>query len=96
MRPENFISDTIVDLITGPALSASSYRKVKRYKAGEIASRPYINKNSPNTSQRSVITENYLLERLRKGEKMVRISENAIITPLARLLIEEGRIKVNG
>jgi hypothetical protein len=43
---------------------------------------------------KKLITERCLLEMISKGKKTVRVPEGSIITPLARMRIEEGGISV--
>ncbi|NLB34617.1 MAG: hypothetical protein GX817_02185 [Elusimicrobia bacterium] len=92
MRPEDYVSDLIVDLIGGR--SRAVRENLPSYKVGDLASRPYILGRNPNRTERRVITEAYLLSKIRLGEKRISLGSDVIITPLARLLIEEGRIKV--
>jgi len=92
MRTEDHVCDLIVDILGGRSQPARA--SVQAYKAGDIAARPYLLGRNPLRAERRVVTEAYLLSRIRSGECRISLGPDAVITPLAQLLIDEGRIKI--
>jgi ethanolamine utilization cobalamin adenosyltransferase len=42
-----------------------------------------------------LITERFLLDKIKAGKRSIAVPEGSIITPLARMMIDEGKITVS-
>jgi len=90
MSIEKLITDTIVDAVSETRVSV--YEK-SRYKKGFFLKEPFFLGRTALKSRKKLITERYIMDKIRNGQKTVKIPQDAVITPMAKLLIEEGRIK---
>lgn len=94
MDIQKFLADTVVDIISEKDIAVGSVEK-KNYKRGFFLENPYFQGKTTLKNNKTLITEEYLNEIIKQGKKNIGIPENSIITPSARILIEEGRIKVS-
>ncbi len=91
MNPFVPVVDIITDIVAEKKITP---RKVRRgFKAGYFASRPYLD-NRVYGSARPVITERILMEKAGSSGGRVKLKRGSVMTPLAKLLVEEGRVSV--
>ncbi|MFH1416527.1 MAG: hypothetical protein ABIH89_10635 [Elusimicrobiota bacterium] len=93
MDVSKLIEDTLVDVISGEYISPRVHGN-SRYKKGFFLESPYINSRTTLKGGRALVNEAFLLDRIEKGEKRVKIPERAIITPQAQMLIDEGKVVI--
>ena len=91
MKQDKLIADTIVDVISEERLIPSDTGKYP-YKRGFFVDRGFSVSRSKFRDHRMLITEEYIIEKIKSGSRTVKLPPDSIITPSARLLIEEGRI----
>ncbi len=84
--------DRIKNIIIDEVLK--NVEKEKKIKRGFFAG-PYLKNLSKRKSTRLLVTEEYVKKFLATGNRLLTIPKSAIITPLARELIEEANIKVS-
>lgn len=93
MGIEGIITDIIVDICSEKDIRGSSDRKPD--KIGFSLGSPYIPSRTTLKGKRDLITEDYLKKMIAAGNKRIKIHADSIITPLARLLIDERRIHIS-
>ncbi|MEA3506865.1 MAG: hypothetical protein U9R36_05200 [Elusimicrobiota bacterium] len=88
-------ADTFVDVISENNISPKISAR-KSFKSGFFQGKPFSVSRTTLKNRKKLITERYLLNLIKEGKKRVKIESEVIITPAARLLIEEGKIKIDG
>ena len=94
MKPDKLIADTIVDVISERRMIPVSGRNVP-YKRGFFAETGFFRSLSNVEDGKMLITEEYIINIIKTGTRSLKLPDNSIITPSARLLIEEGRILID-
>jgi len=89
---EKLLADTAVDILLEEV--NSDREPVTTVKRGFFVREPYIKSSSRLAGTRKLITEAYVKKLVREGFRRLELPEKAIITPSARLLIEEKGITV--
>ncbi|MBN2407519.1 MAG: hypothetical protein JXJ19_07460 [Elusimicrobia bacterium] len=92
MVRDELIADMIVDAFSQAAETGKSGKD--DFKRGFFTGRTLS--GGKMASARALITEKYLLDEMRKGSMTVNIPPGALVTPLARILVEEGKVRING
>lgn len=87
------IADTVVDIISEKNIGRNSAAGQK-YRKGVFLEKKYINSRTTLKNRNILITERYLLDMIKEGKKDLKIPDDAIITPLARMLIDENKIRI--
>ncbi|MDA3792909.1 MAG: hypothetical protein PF545_04535 [Elusimicrobia bacterium] len=87
-------ADTFVDVISEQNISSKLIEN-KSYKSGFFLQKSFSVSRTTLKNRKKLITERYLLDLINKGEKRVSFNSEVIITPAARLIIEEGKIKLD-
>jgi hypothetical protein len=95
MGYEWLIADTIVDIVSEINIERKTIEG-ECYKKGFFLQDPYIKSKTAFKNKRTLITEKYMLEMIRKGERRISIPGDSIITPSAKMLIDEGKISIDG
>lgn len=93
---KKLLADTIVDILSCAKSDSEIKPMPVKFKRGFFLKKPFICSRTTLKSKRVLITENFLLQELKSGSKNVKIPTGAILTPMARMLIEEGKVKVDG
>ncbi len=87
-------ADTFVDIISERNISPKILDN-KSYKSGFFLQKPFSVNRTTLKNRKKLITERYLLDLIAEGRKRVSFNTDVIITPAARLIIEEGKIKID-
>ncbi len=87
------ISDTLVDILTESQISSRKEEK-GNYKRGALLEKKYINSRTTLKNKKPLITKRTIEDKINQGVNKLKVPSQAVITPLARLLIEEGRIEI--
>ncbi len=89
---EKLIADILVDIICekniSPAGEKAGHRK------GFFMQKPYLPSKSYLKNTGSLITYEVVEKEVNKGASVIRLPEKAIVTPMAKLLIEEKGLRV--
>jgi hypothetical protein len=94
MNKEGLITDTIVDVICEKHINSDCGPDLS-FKRGFFAQGEYLPGRSVLSDQKVLITEEYIIRMVKNGAGRIRVPQNSIITPSAKLLIEESGIKID-
>ncbi len=94
MELKKFIVDNIVDIILSDGVDNRKLEN-RGYWKGFYLQKSYIQSSTVLKNSSPLITEEYLIGLLNQGKRKFELAEDSIVTPLARMLIEEGKILVN-
>ncbi|MGM0442027.1 MAG: hypothetical protein ACQEQC_06385 [Elusimicrobiota bacterium] len=87
------IADTVVDIITESQISSRSEEE-DDFKRGPLLEKEYIKSRTTFKNKKPLITKDVIENKINEGIKNLKVPSNAVVTPLARMLIEEGRINI--
>ncbi len=90
---EQLITDTIVDIISEKNTGAyegnpSSYRK------GFFVQKPYLVSRTTFKNRRLLVNVDWIEKNINEGERRVTLPADSIVTPEAKLILDERKIRV--
>jgi len=94
LKPDKIIADTIVDVISEERMITADITDVT-YKRGFFVEQGFFRSRLKITDRKMLITEEYIVNMIKCGRRSIKLPADSIITPSARLLIEEGRILID-
>ncbi len=90
---EKLIADILVDVICEKNI-ASAVESAGRHKKGFFVEKPYLPSKTSVKNPAPLITYEIVEKEVRLGAAVIKLPPKAIITPMAKLLIDEKRLRV--
>ena len=85
------LADIVVDVISEGSITEREPAE-RSYKKGFFHDNPYLLNRTSLKNRRTLITEKNISDLIMTGRKSISIHKDSIVTPLAKLMIEEGGI----
>jgi len=90
---QKLVTDTIVDIITENNM-VSRDKKSGKYKKGFFLKKSYLPSRTTLKNQRPLVNVEYVEKEIQQGRRVLTVPADAIITPMAQLLLDEKGIQV--